>query len=221
MADARRLVLLRHGRTAWNLIDRAQGHTDVELDECGREQARDAALCLASLEPSRLWTSDLARARQTASYLEEATGLAAQADPRLREFDLGVRSGLTRAEFAERYPEEYAAWCAGTAGPRVPGEEPPEAVRDRVAPALTESLTALGPGETGIVVLHGGCLKVGLGALLGWPWDCARSLRVVDNGGWAVLVQGPEDPRPRLAAYNLMARRRAATPDFSSEEGQG
>jgi glucosyl-3-phosphoglycerate phosphatase len=221
VADSRRLVLLRHGRTAWNLIDRAQGHTDVELDDCGREQGRDAAACLASLAPVRLWTSDLARARETAAFLEEAGGLVAEPDPRLREFDLGVRAGLTRAEFAERFPEEYAAWLAGRPGPLVPGEETSEAVRERVAPALSGYLHLLAPGETGIVVLHGACLKVGMFALLDWPWASSRSLRTLDNGGWAVLVQGPDDPLPRLAAYNLTARRRAVTPDFVSTEGQG
>lgn len=220
-APARRLVLVRHGRTAWNLIDRAQGHTDVELDEVGHEQAKAAALSLAALAPARLWTSDLARARQSAAYLEEATGLTARTDPRLREFDVGVRAGLTRSEFAERFPQAYAGWVAGAPGPLVPREESIEHVRDRVAPALTELLNELDPGQTGIAVLHGACAKVGIFALLGWPWASSRSLRVLDNGGWAVLVQGSDEPLPRLAAYNLTARRRSEGVDFASGDGVG
>ncbi|HQR26201.1 MAG TPA: histidine phosphatase family protein [Nocardioides sp.] len=219
--EVRRLVLLRHGRTPWNLIDRAQGHTDVQLDDCGHAQARAAASCLAGQHPVRLWTSDLARARQTAAYLEEATGLVAQPDRRLREFDVGVRSGLTRTEFAERHPAEYAAWVAGEPGPLVPGEESVEQVRARVTPALTDCLAALGPGETGIAVLHGTCVKVGLFAVLGWPPVPTRSLRVLANGAWAVLVQGPDDPLPRLAAYNLAPRRQTEGADFASSEGVG
>ena len=46
--EPRRLVLLRHGRTAWNLEGRAQGHTDVTLDDTGRAQAAAAAPYLAA-----------------------------------------------------------------------------------------------------------------------------------------------------------------------------
>ena len=63
--DARRLVLVRHGRTAWNLTRRAQGHTDIPLDEVGHRQAAAMAPAVAALRPSRLWSSDLARAAQS------------------------------------------------------------------------------------------------------------------------------------------------------------
>lgn len=220
MTLARELVLLRHGRTTWNHIDRAQGHTDVPLDETGHEQAEAAAGVLAGLTPARLWTSDLARARETAAHLEQRTGLVAVLDPRLREFDLGVRSGLTRAEFADRYPQAHAAWLAGTHDPLVPGEESVVAVRDRMGAALGGHLEELAPGETGVVVGHGASIKVGLFALIGWPWEAARGLRVLENGAWAVVVADDEHAQPRLAAYNLLPRRRAAV-DFASDEGVG
>ena len=216
----RTLVLLRHGRTAWNLEDRAQGHLDVELDEVGHAQARLAADALAGLGAVRLWTSDLARARQTAAYVEAATGLVAVADARLREYDLGDRAGLTRPEFAERFPEEYAAWIRGETAPLMPGEETTDQVRARVGAALAEFLAALAPGETGIVVLHGGCLKVGLYTLLGWPWASSRTLRVLDNCGWAVVVDDHLGLPPRLAAYNQTAHRPDGA-DFASAEGVG
>ena len=109
----RRLVVLRHGRTAWNAAGRAQGHADVPLDGVGHAQAAAVAPYIASLEPVALWTSDLARARQTCGYLEETTGLSAVADERLREFAVGARQGLTIPEFAEKYPHEYAGWVRG------------------------------------------------------------------------------------------------------------
>ena len=62
----RRLVLLRHGRTEWNETGRAQGHADVPLDEVGLAQAKEVAPVLAALRPVALWSSDLARAAQTA-----------------------------------------------------------------------------------------------------------------------------------------------------------
>ncbi|HEY0952392.1 histidine phosphatase family protein, partial [Nocardioides sp.] len=100
MSGPRRLVLLRHGRTAWNHVLRVQGHTDVGLDDAGHEQAAGVASEVAAMRPSLLWTSDLARAQQTAAPVAAATGLAAVPDARLREFSLGEREGLTHEEYA-------------------------------------------------------------------------------------------------------------------------
>ncbi len=198
----RRLLLLRHGRTAWNSIGRAQGHTDVELDEVGHRQAAAVAPHLAALRPAALWSSDLTRARQTAGYLEGATGLSAKLDERLREFDVGARQGMTGDQFRATFPEAYAAWRAGEDMARVPGSEAAPEVAARMAPALTESLESLAAGETGIVVTHGACLKVGLLALLGWPLSQAADLRGVDNCSWVTLVEEDTGRRVRLEAYN-------------------
>ena len=50
---------------------------------------------LAAFDPARLWSSDLARALQTAEYVAAASGLTVEPDARLREYDVGKRSGLT------------------------------------------------------------------------------------------------------------------------------
>jgi glucosyl-3-phosphoglycerate phosphatase len=131
---ARRLVLLRHGQTAWNATGTAQGHADVPLDETGHAQAAAVAPALARLAPARLWTSDLQRATQTAAYVGTASGLEPVVDPRLREYDVGERTGLTTAEFARKFPVEHAAWRAGEDSPRVRGAESTDEVRARVFP---------------------------------------------------------------------------------------
>jgi len=205
----RTLLLLRHGRTAWNLEGRAQGHTDVPLDATGRAQAVRAAEALAGLGASALWSSDLARARETAEIVGASCGLLTQLDKRLRELDVGVRSGLTWAEYAERYPEEYAS--RGTADPiPAPGEEDVVAVAARVGAALRECLGMLADGQSAIVVAHGACLKDGIGELLGWPDGTARRQLVgMENCSWARLDE--TDGRVRLTSYNV-----GATPDFAS-----
>jgi probable phosphoglycerate mutase len=198
----RRLVLLRHGRTAWNEVSRAQGHTDIGLDDVGRAQAEAVAPRLAALQPASVWTSDLTRARQTCACLEEATGLSAKVDQRLREFDVGARQGMTPVEFEEAFPEAFAAWRAGDDMVRVPGSESAADVEARMLPALVESLESLAPGETGVVVTHGACLKVGLLGLLGWPRSQAPGLRGVDNCGWATVSEVVGGGRRRLEGYN-------------------
>jgi probable phosphoglycerate mutase len=115
---------------------------------------------------------------------------------------VGARAGLTLAELAERYPEDYAAWMAGTRTTVVAGEETTEQVRDRVVPALRDCVDALAPGQTGVVVLHGACLKVGLMGLLDWPWRLSRSLQGIANGAYCVLAEDLDRDLLRLASYN-------------------
>jgi probable phosphoglycerate mutase len=201
----RRLVLLRHGRTSWNESGRAQGHADIDLDDLGHAQAAAAAPYLAGLGPAALWTSDLARARQTCGYVERATGLSAKSDERLREFDVGARQGMTMAEFAEAFPTEHDSWARGDGLHPVERAESGSDVVARMVPALRECLDSLDPGETGIVVTHGACLKVGLVGLLGWPEDLGATLRGVDNCGWVTLGEATPGARLRLEAYNQQA----------------
>jgi probable phosphoglycerate mutase len=215
--DPRTLVLLRHGETDWNAEGRAQGHTDVPLNAVGRAQAETVAPVLAAFRPARLWSSDLARAFQTAEYVAGASGLEIESDVRLREYDVGNRSGLTLAEFADAHPEEYAAWVAQDPSLRVPGEESTEEVRDRVVPALHDCLDALEAGQTGIVVLHGACLKVGLMGLLGWPWELSGSLQGPENCGYSVLSEHAVRTGLRLTSYNEKAVGARHGPDFATD----
>ena len=216
-----RLVLVRHGQTAWNLAGRAQGHADVELDETGRAQVRAMVPYVAAMAPSALWSSDLARARETADRLAEATGLDVRLDARLREFDAGARSGLTLAEFAERFPAAHASWQAGHVTGHVPGAETIADVRARMVPALRDAWGATAPGETTVVVAHGACLRVSLLGLLGWPESLLTGLRGLDNCGWAVVEADPSGRRIRLASYNETAHPSLHGPDFASDAPVG
>ncbi len=215
----RTLVLLRHGQTAWNAEQRAQGHTDIELDQVGLAQARAVAPAIAALRPAALWSSDLLRASATADEIARVTGLPVRQDKRLREYDVGDRAGLTMAEFAAAFPSAHAAWMAAgglfEAAVGVPGAETTDDVHDRIVPALREALTSVEPGETVVVVGHGASTKVGLGGLLGWDAGTRQSLRGMDNCGWSTLVETGVGDGLRLAAYNRVG------PDFASAGGVG
>jgi probable phosphoglycerate mutase len=200
----RRLVLLRHGQTAWNAERRGQGHADVELDDTGHGQARTVAPYVAAMRPVLLWSSDLARARQTAEYAAKETDLELRLDGRLREYDLGERTGLTMAEYAAAHPDEYREFRAGRYDV-VPGGETTPQVVARVTACIREAVAALEPGECGVLVGHGGALKVSVLALLGWPDGAAATLQALDNCGWAELHDSGVGGRLRLAAYNRIA----------------
>jgi probable phosphoglycerate mutase len=216
-----RLVLVRHGQTAWNLEGRAQGHADVGLDETGRAQVLTMVPYVAVMGPTALWSSDLMRARETADRLAEATDLTVRLDTRLREFDAGARAGLTLAEFAEQFPEAHTAWQEGHITGHVSGAETIADVTARMVPALQEAWDSTGPGETTVVVAHGACLRVSLLALLGWPEALLGTLRGLDNCGWAVVESDPHGRGIRLASYNETAHPAVHGPDFASDAPVG
>ncbi|MGH3446843.1 MAG: histidine phosphatase family protein [Nocardioidaceae bacterium] len=184
----RRLVLWRHGRTEWNRVGRAQGHADISLDVLGRAQAERAAPLLASYEPAFLWSSDLARARETAEHLVALTGQELVLDERLREKDVGAREGLTFAEFEAAYPEEYAAFARG-APELTPGSEAVEDLAKRMTAVLTDAVQALAEGETGVLVGHGYALRVAVLAFYDVPDRLSEMVAGMSNCAWTVLEQ--------------------------------
>jgi len=142
-------ALVRHGETDWNRARRIQGATDIPLNDTGREQARAAGRVVAGRAWSRIVASPLVRAAETARLIAEEAGLAApELDDAFVERNYGEAEGLTGAELDERFP----------AGVDVPGREAREAVGDRVVAAL-HRLAAAHPGESIIVVAHGGVIR--------------------------------------------------------------
>jgi broad specificity phosphatase PhoE len=195
-----RLLLWRHGRTAWNDERRTQGQTDVELDEIGIEQAESAAQALAAREPKVLISSDLSRTRRTAQALAELTGLPVRLDARLRERHFGPWQGLTHAEIRERHADDWARFSAGQAVLN-PAIEPVETIAERFVAALLDAAEVAGEGGTAVLVTHGGSARIGIGGLLGWPRQTWASLGVLDNCHSSELWRDPHG-RWQLVAYN-------------------
>ncbi len=179
-----RLILWRHGQTAWNVGTRVQGHADVDLDDTGLAQAQDAAALLAAERPDRIVSSDLRRAYDTARALAAVTGLPIHSDERLRERGYGDWQGLTHADIAERYPESWRAWTSGEPVGGRHGIERHEDMHARVGAVLTE-VTA-GFDGTVVVVTHGGTARHALAVLCGVP-EFADRLEGLHNCHWSEL----------------------------------
>ena len=122
--SGRRLFLIRHGEIRQHREKIFLGQTDVPLSEKGREQAAQAAETLRQYgaTASRIYTSDLSRAAETAEIIrrrldqprldretpaESDEGISVIREPRLREMCLGEWDGCYIGEIMERYPEEY------------------------------------------------------------------------------------------------------------------
>ena len=200
---SKRLVLWRHGRTSWNVEGRVQGQTDTDLDEVGRQQARDAAARLASLNPQRIVSSDLRRAHDTAQALADLCGTTIELDQRLREMDFGAREGLTWREAWDAFPDGMRAWIDGDES-QIPGSETHLEAGNRSAPVLREVGEALPDGGLAVIVAHGAILRTGICRFLGFPRESWTLFSGLANCSWTVLEQShPEhDSRWRLVEWN-------------------
>jgi probable phosphoglycerate mutase len=188
-----RLVLWRHGQTAYNAERRFQGQTDIPLNAVGLRQAERAARYLAALAPDALFSSDLARATATAASLARLTGLPVQLDKDLRERSGGSWEGKTATEIREQYPEAYARWVP-------PDGETVTVVADRGCAALLRIADSLPGGSLAVVVGHGANLGLGMARLLGIP-DDMRVIGPFGNCNWSVI--GRRQARWRLLEHNV------------------
>lgn len=208
---SRRLILVRHGRTAWNHTGLFQGHADIDLDETGRGQAARLASRLGRYKPSRILTSDLLRAHSTASAIAEGLGWDAaclEVDPRLREIDVGSWSGRHRDEVAAEFPEWAASLAEGRDHRRSPEGETGAEAGERVASVLRPLSETLEADETVIVVGHGLSLRVGAALFLGWTVEIAHQLGGLDNCAWSSLQR--RHHQWRLESWNNRVSKRVS-----------
>ena len=168
------LLLIRHGETDWNAQSRIQGHLDIALSARGLRQAEALARALAGATLAAVYSSDLARARQTALPLAAALGQELRVDPRLRERGFGLFEGSTYTEAQANWPTEYAIWQRRDPKHAVPGGESFLETRARVLQCFDE-IVRRHAGRTVAVVTHGGVLDIVYRLAKGIAWETPRS----------------------------------------------
>lgn len=172
-AGGTRLILVRHGQTAWNVgagPERFRGRIDLSLNETGQSQAHSVAARLQDEPLTATYCSPLLRAQQTISPLAEAMGLTAQPLAGLLDIDYGRFQGLTHAEAAARYPQEYAAWQTEPCQVSFPDGESLSIIQDRLV-SLLDELRTRHSGQTIALVGHQIVNKVLACTLLGLDLD--------------------------------------------------
>jgi alpha-ribazole phosphatase len=185
-----RLILVRHGVTAWNQAGKYQGHQDVPLGDDGRRQIIAVAARLADEPIDLCLTSDLSRARDTAQAIIAGRKISLRQTPALRELAFGAWEGIPTAEIAVQHPEAWQAWIADPVTARPPAGETLQELLDRCIGALADVVelptrradphdwfsyaAARGQGadeasRTLLIASHGGPIRVLLAYLLGVP----------------------------------------------------
>jgi len=149
-----RLIIVRHGQTEWNRIERFRGRADVPLNETGLLQAQAAARRIAGAwAVQAVYYSDLSRTRVTAQAIAAAANAPAFPHPGLLDIDYGAWSGLSPDEVAARDGDLLALWRSQPHLVQIPGGESLNAVRERAVAGM-ESLAARHEGQTIVLVSH-------------------------------------------------------------------
>jgi 2,3-bisphosphoglycerate-dependent phosphoglycerate mutase len=158
-----RVLAIRHGETAWNVVTRIQGKLDIGLNDTGRSQAQRLGAALAKNQASEpitaIYSSDLWRAYDTALSISQAVNVPVVSDEGLRERGFGIFEGKTFDEVAQLWPDQAQRWRQRDPDFFPEGGESLTMFRDRIL-AASQTLTARHPGEQIAIVAHGGVMDV-------------------------------------------------------------
>ena len=104
------LIFVRHGQSTSNLEKVFAGQTDVSLTELGHRQAQRTANFLKDYPISKIYSSDLIRAMQTAAPTAALHNLQISPNHNLREICAGDWEGHAYEELIKNYPQSYEIW---------------------------------------------------------------------------------------------------------------
>lgn len=187
----KRLILVRHGQTLWNLERRFQGHTDICLSNTGIQQAYLLQKRFAAEKLDAIYSSDLRRAVDTAAIIAEPHQLEVQVCSGLREMNFGIWEGLTYLEIEKSYPVLLQTWLNNPATLEVPGGETFLGVKERALRILTEIIQKHPQGNL-LVVTHGGIIAALICGILQKPLEALWNYRH-DNSAFTILTRKDEE----------------------------
>ena len=191
----RDVYLVRHGQTQLNAAGMLRGHLDPPLDAVGQAQARDLATQLGGYELSRMVSSPLRRARETAGPMAAAAGISVEIDERFIDRDYGVFNGRAPTEVAPQFSVLDDA----------PGVESAADVAARAGAALAELVAHTASGPLAIVT-HDAVLQLLIRHVVPVterhapvsPRTGSWTLLRVTGSGWRLVAVGSQDSPVRL-----------------------
>lgn len=193
-------LLIRHGQTDWNVGQMVMGRQPIPLNDKGREQARDLGAFLAGAGLSRVITSPVLRALETARIIAQAAGgVAVEEEEGLSEIDYGEWVNLSFAELLTRHCETWRRYREDPNDLVLPGGESMAEVVARVAGVIDRVRTAQPDGRVALVS-HADIIKIALLHLLGLELKTILKLSI-DNCAM-LLVRFTPELGPRLVLYN-------------------
>lgn len=165
------LWLVRHGKTAWNLERKYQGHSDPDLLPGDATELSSLRAAISEVSFSAVYCSDLRRCRSTLEYIRPDLQAAARFDSRLREMNFGAWEGRTYEQL--KHNPHYRNWIDSPQTIVPPGGESWAEFKNRIL-AFAEEIAEyyrshlVGQAEAEapfLIVTHGGVISL-LGTIL-------------------------------------------------------
>ncbi|MCB9777850.1 MAG: histidine phosphatase family protein [Alphaproteobacteria bacterium] len=201
-ADVVPVLLVRHGRTAWNHERRFLGRTDIPLDDEGRREAAAVAAHLSTLPLAEVHSSALSRASETADAIALPHGLSPALHDDLVELSQGVLEGQPGHVLPERFPEFLQAWIDDPTDARVPEGESLGECQARSVAGLQRIVARARPGAPVVVVSHQMVISSVLCHVLGEP---LREWRALGHRNAAYSVLWARDGRLDVVQQHVTA----------------
>lgn len=146
-----KIYIARHGQTDWNIQHKAQGHTDIPLNETGIQQAEDLRENIRGIEFDAVYASPLKRAAETAR-IATGGGYDIVYDDRLMERSFGGFEGKVINGWTEATGYDIGDLRLNT---NVGNIEPVKNVLARTKAFLDDLRAKYGDSETILIVTHG------------------------------------------------------------------
>ena len=176
-----RLVITRHGQSIANAERRFAGQSNFDLSDMGKAQAELISQYICANEKiDVIYSSDLLRAYNTAMPTAKRLGLEIIPTTELREINAGEWEGLTAAEIAVEFEEEFSVWMNDYANSRCTGGESTAEVYDRVI-AIVKRLAEKHDGQTLMLSTHATMVRALCAYALGLTADRTGEIPFTHN----------------------------------------
>jgi broad specificity phosphatase PhoE len=175
------LYLLRHGETPYSISGGFCGELDAELTDRGQQMATAFAAAYGTLDWQAVYASPMKRTIATAKPLCDATGIAMQLHPGLKEIRYGDWEGKT-PEDVKPQGDTYFHWSTEPAWNAPPGGETAVDIASRAMPVIAD-IVAQHPTGNVLVVSHKATVRIILCSLLGIDLGRYRNRLDLPAGG--------------------------------------
>jgi broad specificity phosphatase PhoE len=196
------LFLVRNADTEFSKDHKVAGRRDISLSAAGRAQAEALRDRLNQNDLAEIYASPLPRAVETAEIVAQPLSLGVVRDPRLIDFDAGRWEGQKHVDVGAT--AEYQKFIVNPVDESIPGGERIDAVRDRVANAVSQALADNELGANILIVSHAGPLRVLLAHYLGMNLVHYHRLRL-SPASMSILRFESEHGVPRILTINCTA----------------
>ena len=197
-----KIILIRHGQSVGNFERRFLGHTDLDITEIGYKQADKVCEFLKDEHIDVIYSSDLARAFQTAQEIAKDRDMTVQIDERFREINGGKWEDVPWDDLPHKFSESYNIWLNEPYRLQMPEGESMTEFSQRLITASSE-IAQKHDGKTVCIATHGTAIRVLACHFYGWPlekltdvnWCDNASITVAeyDNGKFNMITDGDNE----------------------------